>query len=117
MTQFEKSVAAPALAPTQPRLIHGRHFVMAFIGIVTLLVAIGATGIVLSQQPRSAAPVAPDRAVTDGWLPSVTAANEARRLQAAGEAIDGWMPRLSTQGSPEETVDGWSVRYMVSEDD
>jgi len=55
--------------------------------------------------------------VIDGWFPAISAANEATRLEAARQAVDGWSVWLLVPTVDQEVRDGWSSRYLVSDDD
>ncbi|MGH2429104.1 MAG: hypothetical protein ACRDGV_09545 [Candidatus Limnocylindria bacterium] len=117
MTQFQEFISAPALASTERKMIRSGRFVLAFISLVVLVAAIGVGAIVLSQQLQPGAAPTDERAATDGWLPAITAANEARRFAAASETVDGWIPRLVAQPNDHEILDGWAVRYLASDED
>ena len=118
MTQFQKSLAAPVALPAEPRTIRRGRFIITLIGLVMVAVAIGAGGVLLTEQIQPTVPPSIDAAnVTDGWFPAISAANEARRLEAARQAVDGWSVRLLVPTVDQEVRDGWSSRYLVSDDD
>lgn len=115
MTQYHEFVSAPAAATGEARIARGGRYALAILAAAMFAMVIGVTAIALS--PQSVAPVQPaaERPVTDGWLPAITAANEARRAAAASEVVDGWMPRLFA--NDEQILDGWAVRYLVADED
>ena len=113
MTQFQELASAPAVAPGEPRILRGGRYALAFLGAVIVVLVGGGMAVMLSQQSNFAQPAA-ERPVVDGWLPAITSANEAARNAAASRVVDGWMPRLFAS---DEILDGWAVRYLVSDDD
>lgn len=92
-----------------------RQYLAPFIAIVLAAIVVGGALIALNGMDRRATP-APAGAVTDGWLASVTAANEAGRLLAAERAVDGWSSRLLAGTATGDVSDGWASRYLVADD-
>lgn len=112
MTEMQKSATVPGLITAQPSAVRYGRGVLALIALLLIAFVIS-TGLITINQRGAVAPVTDGAAVTDGWLPAVTAANEARALAAARETVDGWSVRLLTGTSGGEVTDGWASRYLV----
>ena len=103
-----------------------------FFGTIILIGAIAVAGVLglqaatfTSAEARPAAGEA-----VDGWLPGITAANRAARLDEARQVQDGWSSYLLREEpvavdgwssyllrEEPEVTDGWASRYLVSDDD
>jgi hypothetical protein len=104
-----------ATAGTAPvASVQDRQYLAPFIAIVLAALLVGGALFVVNEMGRAAAPAIQAGAVTDGWLPSVTAASEAGRLQAAERAVDGWSARLLAGSAASDVTDGWASRYLVA---
>jgi hypothetical protein len=130
MTQFEKSAAGTFLSE------HGNsrlsRYALMYIGTIVLIGAIAVTAVISRQAEGSPAVEArpPAGEVLDGWMPGITAANRAARIEEAGRTQDGWASAL-LKPEPEvqdgwssyllqeepEVVDGWASRYLLADDD
>jgi hypothetical protein len=93
--------------------VQDRQYLAPFIAIVLVAILVGGALFVVNEMDRTAAP-ASGGAVTDGWLPSVTAANGAARLLAAERTVDGWSSRLLAGSATSDVTDGWASRYLVA---
>lgn len=130
MTQFEKSAPGTILSEHGATRF-GRYTVM-YIAAIALIVAIALTGVIVFQAVSSAAveaarPQAGE--VADGWMPGITEANRAARLDEARRTLDGWSSLLLQpeteakdgwasyllQVEP-EVVDGWASRHLVDDE-
>ena len=128
MTQFEKT--APGTIAVRGTSRIGRYTLM-FMGAVALILVIAITGLIALQLDREAGARAQPQAdqITDGWMASVTAANQAARLEHARRLQDGWSAYLFTNAGEitdgwssyllkdePALVDGWASRYLVDDD-
>jgi hypothetical protein len=104
-----------ATAGTGPVVSVGidRQYLAPFIAIILAAIVVGGALVVLNGMDRRAAPASAG-AVTDGWLPSVTAANEAGRLLSADRVADGWSSRLLAGTATGDATDGWATRYLLA---
>lgn len=115
MTEMQKPAAAP-LATNQPGTIRLGRYLLALAGALTIVLTIAVAVILLGEQREAIAPTRANATVTDGWLPAVSAANEARTLEAARQAVDGWSSRLLAGSDAESVTDGWAARYLSDDD-
>ena len=131
MTQFEKS--APGMILDERGASRFGRYTVMYIGTIILIVAIALTGAIVFQpaSPAAVEAVRPEAGeVVDGWMPGITEANRAARLDEARRTLDGWSSRHLHPG-PEvkdgwasyllqvepEVVDGWASRYLVNGDE
>lgn len=130
MTQFEKT--APGALITQRGATRIGRYTLMYLGIIVLIGTIALVATLAFQLDRASAPASGPRAdqLVDGWMPGVTAANAAARLEAANRQRDGYMSSLFPE-APEVTdgwasallkdepaiVDGWASRYLVDDED
>ena len=128
MTQFEKT--APDTIAIRGASRTGRYTLM-FMGSVALILGIAIVGLIALQLDRggSVQTQPPAGQLTDGWMASVTAANQAARVDHARRLQDGWSAYLFTDAGEitdgwssyllkdePALVDGWASRYLVDHD-
>lgn len=116
MTQLQKTAGRAVSMSGRSHLIARGRQAFVYIAFAMVVVAIAAMALLIVRPPAPSAAPAPDAAVTDGWLPAITAANEARGLEEAQRTVDGWSSQLLVQPAAAEVTDGWASRYLVADD-
>ena len=138
MTKFDVATPATSLG-AHPRPIAARDAgTFAVLGLSAVIIGSAALAYIMAPaHPESAASAQQTTidasTLTDGYLPGLQAAQRAARTAEANRLVDGWMTRLGTSsaagdltdgwltrygaGPAEELVDGWSIRYLVTDED